>query len=80
LELRWEQDWELHFIMENWQLMKTLWDSPFKDSICEDYLATRWFVNRYEELTGEQISGTKDLLDKPAKYRNRYLMNMQILF
>lgn len=43
-----------------------LWDSPFKDSICEDYLATRWFVKRYEELTGEQISGTKDLLDKPS--------------
>ncbi|MGN7865386.1 ROK family protein [Chryseobacterium sp. 22458] len=44
-----------------------LWDSPFKDSICEDYLATRWFVNRYQELTGEQISGTKDLLDKPSE-------------
>lgn len=44
-----------------------LWDSPFKDSICEDYLATRWFVKRYEELTGEQISGTKDLLDKPLE-------------
>ncbi|WP_228438438.1 ROK family protein [Chryseobacterium pennae] len=43
-----------------------LWDSPFKDSICEDYLATRWFVKRFEELTGEQISGTKDLLDKPS--------------
>ncbi|MGH1518835.1 ROK family protein [Chryseobacterium sp. JK1] len=42
-----------------------LWDSPFKNSIAEDYLATRWFVNRYKELTGEDISGTKDLLDKP---------------
>ncbi|MGK6342325.1 ROK family protein [Chryseobacterium sp. DT-3] len=41
-----------------------LWDSPFKDSICEDYLATRWFVNHYKALTGEEISGTKDLLDK----------------
>ncbi len=48
-----------------------LWDSPFKDSICEDYLATRWFVNRYQELTGEQISGTKDLLDKPAEIQAR---------
>lgn len=44
-----------------------LWDSPLKDSICEDYLATRWFINRYAELTGEQISGTKDLLDKPKE-------------
>ncbi|ASK31454.1 hypothetical protein CEY12_15640 [Chryseobacterium sp. T16E-39] len=44
-----------------------LWDSPFKDSICEDYLATRWFVNRYNEITGEEISGTKELLDKPTE-------------
>lgn len=48
-----------------------LWDSPFKDSIGEDYLATRWFVNRYQELTGEQISGTKDLLDKPIEIQTQ---------
>ncbi len=48
-----------------------LWDSPFKDSICEDYLATRWFVNRYEKLTGEKISGTKDLLDKPLEIQQK---------
>ncbi|AZB27576.1 ROK family protein [Chryseobacterium bernardetii] len=48
-----------------------LWDSPFKESICEDYLATRWFVKRYEELTGEQISGTKDLLDKPVEIQKQ---------
>lgn len=47
-----------------------LWDSPLKDSICEDYLATRWFVNRYAELTGEQISGTKDLLEKPKEIQS----------
>ncbi len=48
-----------------------LWDSPFKDSIFEDYLATRWFVKRYEELTGEQISGTKDLLEKPLEIQKQ---------
>ncbi|BAP29330.1 ROK family member transcriptional repressor [Chryseobacterium sp. StRB126] len=48
-----------------------LWDSPFKESIFEDYLATRWFVKRYEELTGEQISGTKDLLDKPLEIQKQ---------
>ncbi|MCT2409925.1 ROK family protein [Chryseobacterium antibioticum] len=48
-----------------------LWDSPFKDSICEDYLATRWFVNHYYALTGEKISGTKDLLDKPEEIQNK---------
>lgn len=41
-----------------------LWDSPFKNSISEDYLATRWFVNRYFELTQKEISGTLDLLNK----------------
>jgi len=48
-----------------------LWDSPFKKSICEDYLATRWFVNYYAELTGEQISGTKELLDKPLEIQTK---------
>ncbi|MBL3546777.1 MULTISPECIES: ROK family protein [Chryseobacterium] len=48
-----------------------LWDSSFKNSICEDYLATRWFVNYYAELTGEQISGTKELLDKPLEIQTK---------
>ncbi|HCA08592.1 ROK family protein [Chryseobacterium sp.] len=48
-----------------------LWDSPFKDSICEDYLATRWFVNHYKALTGGEISGTKDLLDQPEDIQKK---------
>ncbi len=48
-----------------------LWDSPFKDSICEDYLATRWFVNHYHILTGEKISGTKDLLDQSEEIQTK---------
>ncbi|WP_223608613.1 ROK family protein [Chryseobacterium sp. OSA05B] len=48
-----------------------LWDSPFKDSICEDYLATRWFVNHYKALTGGEISGTKDLLDQPEDIQTK---------
>ncbi|QCX53534.1 ROK family protein [Elizabethkingia sp. JS20170427COW] len=44
-----------------------LWNSPFRDSICEDYLATRWFVKRYKQLTGETITGTKDLYEKPQE-------------
>jgi glucokinase len=40
-----------------------LWDSPFKGGIAEDYLSTRWFVSRYQELTGKTISGVKDLAD-----------------
>lgn len=48
-----------------------LWNSPLKDTICEDYLATRWFVNRYRELTGEEISGVKELLEKPEEIKNK---------
>ncbi|EJL75640.1 ROK family protein [Chryseobacterium populi] len=48
-----------------------LWDSPFRDSICEDYLATRWFVNSYQQITGEEISGTKELLSKSQEIQSR---------
>lgn len=57
-----------------------LWDSPFKDSICEDYLATRWFVNHYKALTGDEISGTKDLLDKPQELQTRMFDDYADLF
>lgn len=40
-----------------------LWHSSFKDGIAEDYLSTRWFVSRYEILTGLQVDGVKDLTD-----------------
>ena len=38
-----------------------LWSLPFKDGIAEDYLSTRWFVSRYEELTGNKVSGVREL-------------------
>ncbi|MDH6251836.1 glucokinase [Chryseobacterium sp. H1D6B] len=50
---------------------ENLWDASFKDSICEDYLATRWFVNYYAGLTGGKISGTKELLDKPKEIQSK---------
>lgn len=50
-----------------------LWNSPFRNSISEDYLATRWFVHRYKELTGQEISGTKELLDKPQDIQTEIL-------
>ncbi|NTS40965.1 ROK family protein [Flavisolibacter sp. BT320] len=43
-----------------------LWKSPFKEGIAEDYLSTRWFVRRYQELTGKTISGVKELLESDA--------------
>lgn len=38
-----------------------LWDSAFLDGIAEDYLSTRWFVGRYNELSGNSLDGVKEL-------------------
>ncbi|QNR85177.1 ROK family protein [Pedobacter riviphilus] len=37
--------------------------SLFKNGIAEDYISTRWFVKRYEELSGKQVKDTKSLVD-----------------
>jgi len=41
-----------------------LWDLPFKDKIAEDFLSTRWFLKRFEQLTGQRVSGVKDIAAK----------------
>ncbi|RYF99181.1 MAG: ROK family protein [Chitinophagaceae bacterium] len=38
-----------------------LWKMPFKDSIAEEYLSTRWFVKRYLERTSSKIENVKAL-------------------
>ncbi len=38
-----------------------LWNMPFKGGIAEDYLSTRWFTNRFFELTGMDVSGVQEL-------------------
>ena len=40
-----------------------LWCMPFKESIAEDYISTRWFVKRYLELSGLPIKDVKALAD-----------------
>jgi len=42
-----------------------LWQSPFADGIAEDYLSTRWFTGRYQQLSGQSIAGVKELADLP---------------
>jgi glucokinase len=41
-----------------------LWCSPFKDSIAEDYLSTRWFIKRYKEVAGKKVANVKELSDR----------------
>jgi glucokinase len=38
-----------------------LGSEPFMDSIADDHLSTRWFLKRYHELTGQMVSGVKDI-------------------
>ncbi|HEX8460196.1 MAG TPA: ROK family protein [Segetibacter sp.] len=38
-----------------------LGSSLFKDGIAEDYISTRWFLKRYNELTGKVVEDVKQL-------------------
>ncbi|WP_212005426.1 ROK family protein [Chitinophaga sp. HK235] len=38
------------------------WCSPFLDGMAEDYLSTRWFVKRYQELSGTAVKDVKELI------------------
>ncbi len=45
-----------------------LGSAPYKDTIADDYLSTRWFVKRHQELTGiALIDGVKELSSLAAK-------------
>jgi len=38
-----------------------LWNSEFMNSTAEDYLSTRWFVKRYNQLSNNTVAGVKEL-------------------
>ena len=50
-----------------------LWNSLFKDGIVEDYLSSRWFLQRYTELSDDTVSDVKELteLKKTRSYLNQ---------
>ncbi|WP_200979476.1 ROK family protein [Echinicola sp. 20G] len=41
-----------------------LWCSPFQESIVEEYVSTRWFVNTYYKKTGKHIKEVRELTSK----------------
>lgn len=43
-----------------------LYFAPFKDGTAEDYLSSRWFVKKYEALSGKNIKDVKELKDNIA--------------
>lgn len=40
-----------------------LWNSPYEDCIFEEFLVTRWFVKRFKEIAGKDVTGLKEILD-----------------
>ena len=41
-----------------------LWDTPYENSIFEEYLVTRWFIRRFKELTELEVSGLKQIINE----------------
>lgn len=41
-----------------------LWQTPFRKGKAEDYISSRWFVQRYQALTGEQLQGVKEIRER----------------
>lgn len=53
-----------------------LWDSKYKESIFEEHLVTRWFTKRFQELTGIQEKGLKEIIQNHKdKQEFEQLMN-----
>lgn len=49
-----------------------LWDKPFQDSMADDYFSTRWFINKYEEYSGQKVTdGVKEIASKNDDYSAR---------
>lgn len=43
-----------------------VWNIPYRDGIGDDHFSTRGIIARYERLTGERVSGAKDVADRYA--------------
>ncbi len=41
-----------------------LYDLPFKDGIAEDYVSTRWLINRFNSLKGISLQNVKQLVEQ----------------
>lgn len=45
-----------------------LYNISCKESIADDYFSTRWFTRRWNELTGNQVDGVKEIACKAEQY------------
>jgi glucokinase len=39
----------------------TFWKTPFRETTAEEYFSTRWFLHRYEDLTGVPASSVREM-------------------
>lgn len=40
-----------------------LWHIPYKEGIADDYFSTRWFVNNFNDISNEQVTGVKRIAE-----------------
>lgn len=45
-----------------------LWNKPFKESIADDYISSRWCIKRFNELTGKTVNGVKEIAENCNPY------------
>lgn len=50
-----------------------LYDYPVAESIADDQLTTRWFIRMWQEKTGRQITGVKELAEEARKNNKQAL-------
>ena len=54
-----------------------LWDKDFKDGIADEYFSTRWLINHYANLTGNDVtgSGVKELIDSDPENMEKVFLD-----
>lgn len=49
-----------------------LWDKKFQDGIADEYFSTRWFIKKYEEYSGNEITdGVKEVANKNDEFSKK---------
>ncbi len=55
-----------------------LWDYPFRGQIAEDFVSTRWFEEKFHQITGVTIVGVKPMID--YYHANQYTTEIEAIF
>lgn len=55
-----------------------LWDYPFRGRIAEDFVSTRWFEEKFRQITGVAITGVKPMID--YYHADKYTAEVRAIF